>query len=347
MPTPTTFTKSNDSVSDVPIRVGDIATPGGYFGLLLQDALSSIATKYFEFYSGKCETSLEEARAVLGLPITPLAASAPIKPTPGVELKDGEPTGIPGTTVAKPAPRKRASTKVLSPHIDRVAGPDTPPIEGWCDTVHTKGKLKDKYCTRAVSKDTSKGNTKKCTICWKAILAAEAKKKTIGGIAPGANDLAPGSFSTALPVSNPRPKFMVESYKNYTDFVIQKDTGIIYKNVNGTHIACKVDTPNGAAPLGEKEIAIIEQLKVPRLCEDGSVVWPDGRVTAPAEDAKVEKPAQPPPSLLNIPGFGGKPSIAGVTTGSKTNTIIPPPNAIQSVDDEEDDDEEYYDDDDE
>lgn len=330
MATTTTSTKTSASVSDIPVRVGDIATSAGYFGLLLEDVLSNIAQKYFEFYSAKCETSIEEARSVLGLPITPIPASAPIKPTVALTWKEGETAGIPNPSPAKPAPRKRAAVKTPSPHIDRVAGPDTPPIEGWCTVVHTTGKLKDKYCTRAVSKDPSKGNFKKCAICWRSEQNAAAKKK-VGGVAPGAGDLAPGAFSTALPVANSRPRSMLEPYKGTKEFFVQADTNIIYKSVSGTYIACKIDTPDGAAPLGEKEIAIIEKLKVPRLREDGSIVWPDGKISSP-----VEKPSQPPPSLLKIAGVG--------TNTTKAPSIIPPP---KPEDDAEDDEDEYYEDDDE
>lgn len=335
----TTTIKSLAAVSDVPVRVGDIATPAGYFGLLVQDALSSIAQKYFEFYSTKCDTTLEEACAVLGLPIKPVSASTPAKSTtvPMIGWKEGETAGIPNPSTivpAKAAPRKR-TPKVISPHIDRVAGPDTPPIKGWCTTVHTKGKLSGKYCPRAVTADPLKANAEKCASCWRTQQAAEAKKKAVGGVAPGAGDLAPGAFSTALPVANTRPRSMLEPYKGTKDFFLQKDTNIIYKSVKGTHIACKIDTPDGAVAIGEKEIAIIEQLKVPRLREDGAIVWPDGKITLPVSDTKAEKVIQSPPSLL---------SIAGISTSTKSSTIIPPPK-VTEYDEGDAEEEEYYDDD--
>lgn len=314
------------SVNTIPVRIGDIATPAGYFGSVVQDALSAIAKKYYDFYSQKCNTTLEESMGVLGLPIgavhataTPMVAESPKK---------------------APVTRKRAP-KTPSPHMDLVAK-DNAPVPGWCREVHTKGKRKEKYCIRPVDVDLAKGNTDRCKICFKRILAAQEKKnaaaKAVGGIAPGAQDLTPGSFSVSLPVKAPQPRFTLQPYKGSNEFFIQEDTGIIYTNRAGTHIACTVARADGTtAPLGEAEIAKVKELGVPRLGLDGSIIWPDGRVSNPDAPA-IPAPTTlvPPPISAVIPGYAAPPIIGNGIVIKKTAAPV-----------EDDDEDDYYDDDDE
>ena len=306
-------------------------TGSGFYALHVQEGLSAIARKYFEFYSTKCTTSIEESFSVLGLPLQ--AAPAPVQSSVNpIVHQAGTIAGIPGAGVEQPAkiPVKRGkrTTKTESPHQNLRAS-EHPPVPGWCKFKMTKGAREGLYCIKAVNTDDDKGRGEYCISCWfkddafgKA--GAKSKGKTTG-VAPGA-DLTPGTFATILP-TQPRPSYMLKQLAGADGYFYQEETGLIYRSQGDIKVVCGARENGVNIPLNEKYIEIAKKMKAPYITPDGKVWNPQNEPTSVAPPTTFAPNlggfgasfTQPPPTQ-SMPMFNANPAPVPVETSS-----FPPP----------------------
>lgn len=336
-------------------------TPSGFFTLHVQESLSVIAKKYYEFYSTKCSTTLEESYSVLGLP---LESRPPTQQVSGISIthQTGSVAGIPGagtpvTATGKtkiPVKRGTREPKKKCPHTE-FDPKKQPPVEGWCCYVLTKGDRVGKYCIREVNYDEDKGRGKYCKECYRRSEAfgkesgvkAKAKGAT-SGIAPGADlksNLTPGAFSTNLPMTG-RPTFTLKPLAGSTDMFIQTETDLIFKSMGDIKVVCGARENDKIIPLEDKHIEIAKRMKTPYITQDGTTHYPDELSQDqknPQEEHKLQSltSSQPPlpfgatfnPTTVeqkpNIPGIPGM-KIPGFDLPSGQSQInIPPFNPLQ------------------